>query len=250
MTFFQRKLKRLRRKTFALLETLKANLNDTEKHRHVIYSQEGEDILLQRIMQHRKSDGFYVDVGAHHPSRYSNTFYFYKQGWRGINIDASPGSMLPFKRIRPRDINLEMAVSAQKQTLKFHRFKDPALNSANPQTAQRRREMLDEKQTAHNTVTVSADTLATILEQHLPYGQHIDFLSIDIEGSDLEALQSNNWSKYRPDYILVEILGQPLSGLENSEVARFLKQAGYSPLSKLLHTVVFKNADIAETPCL
>jgi len=250
MTFLQRKLKRLRRKFRSALETLKADLNDTEKHRQVIYSQEGEDILLQRIMQHRKPDGFYVDVGAHHPSRYSNTFYFYKQGWRGINIDATPGSMLPFRRIRPRDINLEMAVSAQKQTLKFHQFKDPALNSANPQTAQRRREILDEQETPHNTVSVPADTLAAIFEQHLPNDQHIDFLSIDIEGSDLEALQSNNWSKYRPDYILVEVLGQPLSGLENSEVTRFLQQVGYSPLSKLLHTVIFKNADIAETPCL
>ena len=53
------------------------------------YSQEGEDILLSRIFRNQKK-GFYVDIGAHHPTRFSNTYYFYKLGWRGINIDAIP----------------------------------------------------------------------------------------------------------------------------------------------------------------
>ncbi len=48
--------------------------------------------------------GFYVDIGAHHPFRYSNTQFFYEKGWRGINIDATPGSMDRFKDFRPEDI--------------------------------------------------------------------------------------------------------------------------------------------------
>ena len=57
------------------------------------YSQEGEDMILGKIFSGQKH-GFYVDVGAHHPLRFSNTYLFYLKGWRGINIDAMPGSMV------------------------------------------------------------------------------------------------------------------------------------------------------------
>src|SRR4051794_14772116 len=66
------------------------------------YSQEGEDMILRRFFEEH-GKGFYVDVGAHHPKRFSNTYSFYKQGWSGINIDAMPGSMARFRRVRPRD---------------------------------------------------------------------------------------------------------------------------------------------------
>ena len=56
------------------------------------FSQEGEDLVLARIFEGKKN-GFYVDIGAHHPTRFSNTHYFYRRGWSGINIDAMPGSM-------------------------------------------------------------------------------------------------------------------------------------------------------------
>lgn len=75
------------------------------------YSQEGEDLLLSRIFGDKK-DGFYIDVGAHHPFRFSNTYLLYKRGWRGINIDAMPGSMKLFNRFRPRDINIECGVAS------------------------------------------------------------------------------------------------------------------------------------------
>ena len=65
------------------------------------YSQEGEDLLVDRFLD-CKPLGFYVDVGARRPKRFSNTYRLYRRGWRGLNIDANPGSMAPFRRIRPR----------------------------------------------------------------------------------------------------------------------------------------------------
>jgi len=62
------------------------------------YSQEGEDMILRRLFE-KQNTGFYVDVGAHHPKRFSNTFFFYKKGWRGINIDAMPNSMSLFNKL-------------------------------------------------------------------------------------------------------------------------------------------------------
>jgi hypothetical protein len=83
------------------------------------YSQEGEDRILLRPFENCK-DGFYVDVGAHHPTRYSNTYLFYRMEWSGINIDAAPGSMNLFKKKRPRDINLEVAISDREEELTFY----------------------------------------------------------------------------------------------------------------------------------
>ena len=82
------------------------------------YSQEGEDMILRRLFE-RKDKGVYIDVGAHHPKKFSNTYYFYKKGWSGINLDAMPGSMLRFDKVRPRDLNIETAISDTKETLKY-----------------------------------------------------------------------------------------------------------------------------------
>ena len=50
------------------------------------FSQEGEDLILNRFLG-KKEKGFYVDIGAHDPKRFSNTNIFYERGWTGINID-------------------------------------------------------------------------------------------------------------------------------------------------------------------
>ena len=67
-------------------------------------------MILRRIFI-GKLTGFYVDIGAHHPKRFSNTYIFYQRGWRGINIDAKPGTKEVFNKLRPRDINLEVPIS-------------------------------------------------------------------------------------------------------------------------------------------
>src|SRR3989344_4572766 len=70
------------------------------------YSQSGEDMILRSIFDDKK-EGFYVDVGAFHPKLYSNTYYFYKRGWRGINIEPNPGANFG---IRKGDINLKCGI--------------------------------------------------------------------------------------------------------------------------------------------
>ena len=88
------------------------------------YSQYGEDMVLKSVFQNQER-GFYVDVGAHHPKLCSNTYFFYKLGWSGINIDAMPGGMELFKNFRPRDINLETAIARNKQELTYFMFAEP-----------------------------------------------------------------------------------------------------------------------------
>src|SRR5438552_4472595 len=96
------------------------------------YSQFAEDAVLNSMFESRHWDmllrqsgmtekkGFYIDVGACAPKQFSNTFFFYKKGWRGINIDATPGSMKAFNKVRKRDINIEAAISDKNQELLFY----------------------------------------------------------------------------------------------------------------------------------
>ena len=201
------------------------------------YSQEGEDMILRRLFE-KQANGFYVDVGAHHPMRFSNTYFFYKKGWNGINIDAMPNSMKLFEKFRPRDINIEKPVSDKKQVLTYYAFNEPALNGFS-------KELTEERTNVDNNYHVIFEkdietlTLEEILDDNLPKNQEIDFLSIDVEGLDFMVLKSNDFTKYKPKVILVEILGSSLKDIEDNEITKYLKQYDYSIYAKAVNTVIF-----------
>ena len=153
-------------------------------HARGSFSQEGEDLLIERLTEHQAS-GFYVDVGAHHPQRFSNTHLLYKRGWSGINIDSAPGSMSAFERHRPRDINLEIAIAKERGTVEVSRFTEPALNTIDPSVAKQRR---DEGWGVAGTSVVPSAPLGEILDEHVPPNVQIDVMSIDIEGEDVKVL--------------------------------------------------------------
>lgn len=201
------------------------------------YSQDGEDIILRRIFNGR-SIGFYVDVGAHHPMRFSNTYFFYKKGWHGINIDAMPGSMHLFNVYRPRDINLEVPISAESKVLTYYVFNEPALNGFDADLSNSR---ISEDNQYHivDTIELRTKRLDSILDKYISDSLHIDFLSIDVEGLDFEVLKSNNWIKYKPEVILVEVLGSTLAELADSDITKFLKSHGYSIYAKAVNTVIY-----------
>lgn len=201
-----------------------------------IYSLEGEDMILARIFE-GKRDGFYVDVGAHHPERFSNTYYFYKLGWSGINIDAMPGSMKIFKKDRPRDINLEAAISDKSESLTYYAFNDSALNGFSRNLSeniyQKTYKLLFKKE-------IKTLTLEQILDKFLPSGKKIDFLSIDVESFEFQVIKSNNWNKYAPEVVLVEILDNSLESILNNEIYNFLNKQDFSIIAKTINTVIFK----------
>ena len=201
------------------------------------YSQEGEDMILKRLFGGQKF-GFYVDVGAHHPKRFSNTYYFYKKGWSGINIDAMPGSMIAFDKFRPRDINIEKPISDKKQILTYYAINEPALNTFSKELAV---EYEKENYFIKFTRDIETTTLEDILDRNLPRNQDIDFLSVDVEGLDLMVLRSNNFEKYKPKIVLIEILGNSFSEIENNKIADYLRQYGYSIFAKTVNTVFFVN---------
>lgn len=202
------------------------------------YSQEGEDIILMRIFNGQPS-GFYVDVGAHHPMRFSNTYNLYKLGWKGINIEPNPDSFNLFMKYRPKDINLNCGIARQKNSLEYYMFDEPALNTFDREVS--KDYVLNTSYKQIKTIIIDVIPLADLLNNYITGKKKIDFLTIDVEGFDLEVLKSNDWQKYRPNWVLVEQLN--LLDIENLnfEIHGYMKSLDYVLFSKTVNTLFYKN---------
>jgi FkbM family methyltransferase len=210
-----------------------------DQHARLSYAQEGEDMILLRLFAGQRS-GFYVDVGAHHPFRFSNTCSLHQLGWRGINIDADATLLAAFKRHRPADINLAMGVSDQPGTMTLNVFDEPALNTFDESVAREKAKDGTYKVVAR--VPVCLQSLDAILAAHLPTNQRIDLLTIDAEGFDLKVLQSNDWKRFRPRAVVVEIFSKTLSDAMASPAHALLDRESYDLYAKTGNSMVYVDA--------
>lgn len=201
------------------------------------YSQDGEDIFLKDYFSKRKS-GFFVDVGAHHPYRFSTTFHLYRSGWNGINIDGTPGVMKVFRKYRPRDINIEAAVSLEKGAGEFYCFSESALNGflTEEQLEERKRSGFE----PFAIKEVEYYPLREILEKNVPNNTKICYMNIDVEGLEYEVLESNDWEKFKPELISVELIARSVEEAMSHRVSLFLNELGYRMIYKNLRTAIFE----------
>ncbi len=200
------------------------------------YSQEGEDLILLELFPPGYR-GFYVDVGAHHPKWHSNTQLLYQRGWRGINIDAAPGSMALFRAMRPRDINLEVGVDRIGGSREFLIYNDPLLSTFD-ETVDRVRQVTGGEVVSR--VTCRTQSLNDILAEHLPPHTAVDLLTIDIEGLDDAVLMSLDFTRYRPRFIISEVFTQAVEDVQNTEISRFLREKGYRLRCRLLRSCIWE----------
>jgi FkbM family methyltransferase len=187
------------------------------------FSQFGEDLLIKVFFYYKSDPGFYVDVGAHHPRKYSNTHLLKHRGWRGINIDGDPKLIEVFNQERPDDINIVALVSDDVEAVTFHRFSESAVNTiSDTQAAEYARHWSEA-----SAETATTQTIAQILDEHLPPGQIINLLSSDAEGADLKVLTGNDWTRYRPQLVLVEAEGLDLMRPLSCPIVAFMQSCGY-----------------------
>jgi FkbM family methyltransferase len=166
----------------------------------ISYAQNREDIILDFLLNSAKN-GFYVDIGANHPLEDSVTQYFYMRGWHGINIEPNLRLFNELKKLRPRDINLNVAIGDRSGHLGFRQYSAGAhgLSTLSPQLKKEN----SQRQFSYKDYEVEVRTLREVLEEHAK-NNTINFLKIDIEGFEYQAILGNNWQKYRPQIIVVE----------------------------------------------
>lgn len=201
-----------------------------EKYGDIVYSQDGEEIYLKNRFAKKKT-GIYVDVGANHPFRYSNTYWAYEKGWRGIAIEPDIKNYKLLMSFRKKDININCGVSDKEANLEYFIFKESALNTFC-------KEEINNKADIISTCIVPVRRLDSIFEE---YGIHkIDFIDIDVEGMELNVLNSINWNKVQINCILVEQKDMILTDIISSEVYSFLVNKGYFLVDKYNRTAIYE----------
>jgi FkbM family methyltransferase len=162
------------------------------------YAQNFEDVILARAFS--GSTGFYVDVGANDPDIDNVTRVFYDRGWSGINIEPLATRNAELRKKRKRDINLEIAVGDEEGSIIFYEIgKWHGYSTTDAAIAeQHRKDGL--KVVEHN---VPLRKLSTVLDEYAK-GRAIDFLKIDVEGTELSVLRGANFKRHRPKIIVLE----------------------------------------------
>lgn len=185
------------------------------------WAQHGEDVLIDTYF--RKSNGFYIDIGAHHPRRYSNTYRLYRKNWRGIAIDPLPGLTRLFSKLRPRDTFLNMGVGHTEGQMDFYEFHDPAVSTfvaTQADQAVRNGHKLKIKK------SIPINVIQRVVSDYAAKTP-IDLVNIDAEGMDEIILQTWPFEMQKPKMFVIEKLETT-----DPEPPEILKKHGYSFYSR------------------
>lgn len=188
------------------------------------YSQYGEDKIIDKLLGY-KSKGFFIDIGANRPKMMNNTYMFYKRGWRGINIEPQTNLYNQFIKSRKDDINLNVGVgNSNGDTFEFYVFKEDELSTFSRES----KEIYIERGHKFDKVlSIEIISLNKIIDKYSNKFSNIDFLSIDVEGFEMEVMKSYDW-RIKPQLIVLESNGQIKNGQNViSEHLKFLENHGY-----------------------
>jgi FkbM family methyltransferase len=189
------------------------------------YSQLGEDLILDELLGHRQH-GFYVDIGAGHPRIGNNTKRFSKRGWTGINVEPDSKVFALLEADRKNDVNVNVGIGRDRTTMPFFRFDATNLSTFSRDEADR---WLAMGFALKDQATVEVRTLSDILTEYCPGGS-IDLMSMDTEGWEMEALEGNDWSRFKPEVLCIET-GSKHAGARSPrggpELHTYLEQLGY-----------------------
>jgi len=200
------------------------------------YSRWGEDLFLTNYFKNT-FNGRYIDIGAFHPFRGSNTYLLHHKGWSGINIDINKTSIDLFKLARPKDINLNLPISSTKQKIKIYQEKDLGkMNTINPRFAS-----IFLKNSSIREAVPS--NLNDILDKLNFKNNQFELIDIDVEGEEYQILKNINFEKYSFKIILVEAHKFESYTKEQSErIHVLLRSKNYNYLKNLGETAIYENA--------
>ena len=149
----------------------------------------GEDIFIRRFFKNTRN-GFYVDIGCYHPIKGSLTYYLFKKGWNGLNIDLSKVSIDLFKIARPKDYNVNAAITDFDGDTIY--YENGVINQQNSLISNDQKKQIKIKAYKLETLLINLNIT------------NVDFLNIDVEGNDFKVISNFNFLKFRPKLISIE----------------------------------------------
>jgi FkbM family methyltransferase len=200
------------------LEALKNSKICNEK---VLYSQVKEEVLIRHFFDDAK-DKFFLDVGCSHYKDISTTYYLEKHlHWKGIGVEALKQYEADYLKYRPRTKFRNFAVSNRSGgTIDFYTKEGSEVYSSTIKGAVYR---IPEPV----VIKVPVITLNDLLKREKV--NHVDFLSMDIEGGELKALEGFDIKKYRPSLVCIEVQAE-MGTYYASEMMDYFQKNGYEKL--------------------
>lgn len=202
------------------------------------YAQCGEDLIAWYMLRELDvKNPTYLDVGAHHPTEINNTYLFYTLGFRGLLIEPNVDMIPLLKNARPDDTVLNVGIGPVTTEADYFRVTDPSWNTFDKATAEHYERVTKGAVKVVEVVKVPLVNVNEILARHHG-GRTPDFVSLDVEGLELDILRSLDWEKHRPKVVCVETL---VAGTRRQklEAANFLVGKGYVARGSTFVNTVF-----------
>lgn len=203
-------------------------LNPPQKTMKNSYSQSGEDLIMDFVLQAmRLKSPSYLDIGAHAPVYLSNTYFFYQSGSKGVCVEADPELNEIIRRRRSRDICVNCGVGSEDAGLSdFYLMTSSTLNTFSKEEATKYESYGANK--IKSVIKVPIIGINSILEKYFN-NQAPDIVSIDVEGLDFAIVSAIDFSKWRPKIFCIETLtySETRQEVKSEEIIHFLKSKDY-----------------------
>jgi hypothetical protein len=207
------------------------------------FGQYAEDVLVRKYFPSDFSGGKYLDVGAYHPFRHSNTAFFWLKGWSGVNVDANPATIELFRKVRIGDRNICAAIvpaeflsdgSAEVELdIPFGASERAGISAI----GRIRSKMQEPKNIPSKLINVPAKTVNQLLYENQL--KELDFFSLDIEGFDSAIIKDFDFSYCTPKMICVEDFSRSFEELTESTLTRLLVSRDYKLVGRAGFSSIF-----------
>lgn len=212
---------------------------------HPSFSQAGEDQVIRYLVNDclQLNKPSYLEIGTHHPVFGNNTYYFYLRGSRGVCIEPDPRFKKLNRRYRSKDVFIQAGIGLRNDKHSdFYVFPKEysGWNTFSKEEANKRKA---ETAIAYEVIQCELVTINDVIGTYFTATPNI--VSIDVEGLDLDILQSLDFDKYRPDIICVESITFSNSNEQQkiSEIANFMKGKNYFVFADTYVNTIFCRAE-------
>lgn len=200
------------------------------------YAQHGEDkLVLEYLNGYNKSNCIYVDVGSNHPTRISNTYLMYRNGFKGISIEPNSELSKLHAKFRPLDKQVEVGCGNKSRLELFNIYNIPVLSNFN--SSGTRSSQFDNKLKIVKQLSLPILTLDQIIEPFNPLW--ISLLSIDVEGMDFEVLEGGEKTIMKTLLVLIEANNDS----EAIRIKKWFQIRNFSLEKELSCNMLFRNRD-------
>ena len=226
---------------------LKANIDIQFGKAKYSYAQFGEDIIIDALFSIglQKSTISYLDIGANSPVVGSNTYSFYLKKCKGVCVEPDVQLYEKIVAKRPNDtvLNIAVGINNQKEGV-FYRFPEPytGWNTFSKEEALQKQNQTGIK--FNDDKVISFINVNDLIEKY--FDTCPDFISIDVEGLDIEIIKSLNFEKFKPAVFCVETMefNNLKLGRKNEEVKNYLAEKGYIVYADTYINTIFVKKDL------